>query len=176
MPGAWARADEARHGSQRPMGPTTRLFGSLAWEVTSGSHGYNADTGALVYTGGGTNELMTGTRQWNSRNRSLAAGSISGQITRFTPLSCRQRRLRLLLLLLPTRDCNGNALLLPHSATATATPPPQLPTPTAAPSPTPTATVTPTATPTPGQINRDCPALYLRALCPQSIGHVAIVN
>ena len=29
-------------------------------------HGYNADTGAVVYTGGGSNELMTGTRQWNT--------------------------------------------------------------------------------------------------------------
>src|SRR4030095_1138175 len=29
-------------------------------------HGYNADTGAVVYTGGGTNELMAGTRQWNT--------------------------------------------------------------------------------------------------------------
>src|SRR6266404_8445440 len=29
-------------------------------------HGYNADTGAVVYTGGGANELMTGTRQWNT--------------------------------------------------------------------------------------------------------------
>jgi len=29
-------------------------------------HGYNADTGAVVYAGGGANELMTGTRQWNT--------------------------------------------------------------------------------------------------------------
>ena len=29
-------------------------------------HGYNADTGAVVYAGGGSNELMTGTRQWNT--------------------------------------------------------------------------------------------------------------
>src|SRR4029077_12618452 len=29
-------------------------------------HGYNGDTGALVYAGGGPNELMTGTRQWNT--------------------------------------------------------------------------------------------------------------
>jgi PQQ enzyme repeat len=29
-------------------------------------HGYNGDTGAVVYAGGGTNELMTGTRQWNT--------------------------------------------------------------------------------------------------------------
>ena len=29
-------------------------------------HGYNGDTGAVVYAGGGANELMTGTRQWNT--------------------------------------------------------------------------------------------------------------
>jgi len=29
-------------------------------------HGYDADTGAVVYAGGGINELMTGTQQWNT--------------------------------------------------------------------------------------------------------------
>jgi hypothetical protein len=29
-------------------------------------HSYNADTGLVVYAGGGANELMTGTRQWNT--------------------------------------------------------------------------------------------------------------
>jgi outer membrane protein assembly factor BamB len=29
-------------------------------------HGYDADTGAVIYAGGGANELMTGTRQWNT--------------------------------------------------------------------------------------------------------------
>ena len=29
-------------------------------------HGYDGDTGAMIYAGGGTNELMTGTRQWNT--------------------------------------------------------------------------------------------------------------
>ena len=29
-------------------------------------HGYNGDTGAVIYAGGGTNELMTGTRKWNT--------------------------------------------------------------------------------------------------------------
>ena len=29
-------------------------------------HGYNGDTGAVVYAGGGSNELMSGTRQWNT--------------------------------------------------------------------------------------------------------------
>ena len=29
-------------------------------------HGYDGDTGAEIYAGGGANELMTGTRQWNT--------------------------------------------------------------------------------------------------------------
>jgi len=30
-------------------------------------HGYDADTGGVIYAGGGANELMAGTRQWNTR-------------------------------------------------------------------------------------------------------------
>ena len=37
-------------------------------------HGYNGDTGAVIYAGGGANELMTGTRKWNSGI--VARGSI----------------------------------------------------------------------------------------------------
>ena len=37
-------------------------------------HGYDGDTGAVVYAGGGANELMTGTRKWNSGM--VARGSI----------------------------------------------------------------------------------------------------
>jgi hypothetical protein len=29
-------------------------------------HGYDGDTGAVIYSGGGANELMNGTRQWNT--------------------------------------------------------------------------------------------------------------
>src|SRR6266446_741881 len=29
-------------------------------------HGYDGDTGAVIYAGGGANELMSGTRQWNT--------------------------------------------------------------------------------------------------------------
>jgi hypothetical protein len=29
-------------------------------------HGYNGDSGEVIYAGGGVNELMTGTRQWNA--------------------------------------------------------------------------------------------------------------
>jgi PQQ enzyme repeat len=37
--------------------------------TTSGDqrlHGYDGDTGVVIYAGGGANELMTGTRQWNT--------------------------------------------------------------------------------------------------------------
>ena len=37
-------------------------------------HGYNGDTGVEIYAGGGANELMTGTRRWNSGI--VARGSI----------------------------------------------------------------------------------------------------
>jgi hypothetical protein len=37
-------------------------------------HGYDGDTGALIFAGGGNNELMTGTRKWNSGM--VARGSI----------------------------------------------------------------------------------------------------
>jgi hypothetical protein len=40
------------------------------WVVGAGGdqrlHGYNGDTGAVVYAGGGPNEQMTGTRKWNT--------------------------------------------------------------------------------------------------------------
>ncbi len=29
-------------------------------------HAYDGDTGAVIYSGGGANELMSGTRQWNT--------------------------------------------------------------------------------------------------------------
>ena len=42
----------------------------IVWVASVGSdqrlHAYDADTGAVIYAGGGNNELMTGTRQWNT--------------------------------------------------------------------------------------------------------------
>jgi hypothetical protein len=88
-------------------------------------HAYDGDTGAVIYAGGGANELMTGTRQWNTgivaRGRTYFAADnkvYAFQVPAATPT--------------PTA-----------TATATATP-----TATPVSSPTPTATVTPTATPT----------------------------
>jgi len=98
-------------------------------------HGYNADTGAVVYSGGGTNELMTGTRQWNT-----------GIVARGRIYFAADNRVYAFRLATATPTPTATATAT-STATATATP-----TPTAPPSPTPTATVTPTATPTPGQI------------------------
>src|SRR5205809_2190159 len=42
----------------------------IVWVAGAGGdqrlHGYNGDTGAVVYAGGGANELMSGTRRWNT--------------------------------------------------------------------------------------------------------------
>ena len=45
---------------------------TIVWVAGTGTggdqrlHGYDGDTGAVIYAGGGANELMTGTRQWNT--------------------------------------------------------------------------------------------------------------
>jgi Fibronectin type III domain len=94
-------------------------------------HGYNGDTGAVIYAGGGANELMTGTRQWNTGM--VARGRIyfgaDSKVYAFT---------------LPAGTPTPTAT---PSATATATATPK-PTPTATASATATATSTATSTPT----------------------------
>src|SRR4029077_12693491 len=115
----------------------------IVWVAGGGGdgrlYGYNGDTGAVIYAGGGTNELMTGTRKWNTGvvargriyypadNKIYAFNSSTG-----TPTPT------------PTATATPTA---PPTATATVTP-----TATATATPTATATATPTATPTPGQI------------------------
>jgi len=45
---------------------------TIVWVAGTGNggdqrlHGYDGDTGAVIYAGGGLNELMTGTQQWNT--------------------------------------------------------------------------------------------------------------
>jgi hypothetical protein len=103
-------------------------------------HAYNGDTGAVIYAGGGANELMSGTRQWNTGmvargriyfgadNRVYAFRIPTGSPTP-TPTA--------------TATSTPTATATPTStATATATP-------TATINPTPTATATATATATP---------------------------
>jgi hypothetical protein len=102
-------------------------------------HGYDGDTGAVVYAGGGTNELMTGTRKWNSGM--VARGSIyvanDNKVYAFTlPAGT------------PTPTPTATATATP-TATATATPTSTAtPTATATSTPTAPATATPTATST----------------------------
>jgi hypothetical protein len=101
-------------------------------------HGYNGDTGAVVYAGGGANELMAGTQRFNTgiaaRGRIYVA--TNNKVYAFNvPTSST-----------PTPTPTATATATPTAtvtptATATATS-----TPTAAPSPTPTATATATAT------------------------------
>jgi hypothetical protein len=93
-------------------------------------HAYNGDTGAVIYAGGGSNELMSGTRQWNTGM--VARGRIyfgaDNKVYAFKlPAGT------------PTPTPTGSP-----TATATATV-----TPTSTAIPTPTATPTPTARPTP---------------------------
>src|SRR6516164_9051336 len=107
-------------------------------------HGYDGDTGAVIYAGGGDNELMTGTRQWNTGM--VARGRIyfgaDNKIYAFR---------------LPSTTPTPTPTASP-TPTATATPTATLP-----PSPTPTATATSTATvppsptPTPSDTNPPSP-------------------
>lgn len=66
--GAWS-VNQSGRGS--PWVTTTDGINNfIVWVVgTQGDQrlrGYNADTGEVIYAGGGPNELMTGTRQWNT--------------------------------------------------------------------------------------------------------------
>jgi hypothetical protein len=112
-------------------------------------HAYNGDTGAVVYAGGGTNELMANTRKWNAaivaRGRIYFAASnkvYAFKLPGGTPT--------------PTPTPTATPAATP---TATPTPPPPTPTPTATttptpPSPTPTPTPTSTATPSTASCKR----------------------
>ena len=97
-------------------------------------HGYDGDTGDVLFAGGGTNELMTGTRKWNSGM--VARGSIyianDNKVYKFN---------------VPT----GKPTPTPSPGVSPTATPPATPTPTPAGTPTPTPPVTPTppATPTP---------------------------
>ena len=119
---------------------------TVVWAVgtdTSGDqklHGYDGDTGAVVYTGGGANETMAGTHSYSTTGI-VARGRIyvatDNKVYAFklpggTPT--------------PTPTPTPTATATPV-ATPTLTP---IPTPTATPiaTPTPTSTATPTATPT----------------------------
>jgi hypothetical protein len=101
-------------------------------------HGYDGDSGAVIYSGGGANELMTFTRQWNTGM--VARGRIyfgaDNKIYAFRVPGGGT----------PTPTPTATATATPTStATATAT---ATVTATATQTPTATATSTPTSTPT----------------------------
>src|SRR5439155_15888779 len=107
----------------------------------------DGDTGAVVYTGGGTNELMAGTHSYTT----------TGIVARGRIYIATDNKVYAFKLLGGTPTPTPTPI--PTSTpTPTPTPPPPTPTPTATPTPTPTPTPppptptptsTPTATPTP---------------------------
>ena len=136
---AWSRTQSGR-GS--PWVTTTDgTYNTIVWVAGTGTggdqrlHGYDGDTGAVIYAGGGNNELMTGTRQWNTgiaaRGRIYFAGD--NRVYAFTLTDGR-----------PTPTPTATA-----TATASTTP-----TPTSSP----TATVRPTPTPRPAATPRPRPS------------------
>ena len=110
----------------------------IVWVAGVGSdqrlHAYDADTGAVIYAGGGNNELMTGTRQWNTgiAARGRICFGADNKIYAFTlPAGTA------------TPTPTDRATVTPTAtarATATSTP---------TPTPMATATVSPTVTPGP---------------------------
>jgi PQQ enzyme repeat len=109
-------------------------------------HGYNGDTGVVVYAGGGANELMTGDRKWNSGI--VARGSIyvanDNRVYAFrvpggTPTPTPTATATPVVTPTPTATATATATSTP-TATATGTP---------TSTPTATATASPTATPRP---------------------------
>jgi len=153
---AWSQSQSGRGSPWVTTTDGTNNF--IVWVAgVSGDqrlHAYDGDTGTVIYAGGGTNELMSGTRQWNSGM--VARGRIyfgaDNKVYAFrlpsttptptptaTPTSTRTPT--------PTSTATASATFTPTAtATATATLPPS-PTPTA--TATSTATVPPSPTPTP---------------------------
>ena len=123
-------------------------------------HAYNGDTGAVIYTGGGTNELMNGTRQWNTGM--VARGRIyfgaDNKVYAFklpagtpTPTPTGSPTATATATVTPTSTATPTGTA---TATATSTPtstatPPATPTPTARPTPTVRPHVTPRGRPSP---------------------------
>jgi outer membrane protein assembly factor BamB len=130
--------DVARNGCGSPfVSSTDGTNNTIVWVVgASGDqrlHGYDGDTGAVVYAGGGANELMAGTHSYST-----------------TGIVARGR-------IYVATDNKVYAFKLPGGAptpTPTSTPP-ATPTPTISPSPTPTATPTPTASAARADFNGD---------------------
>src|SRR5436190_21115427 len=130
---AWS---QSQNGRGSPWVTTTDGTNNMiVWYAATTSsgdqrlHAYDGDTGAIIYAGGGANELMSGTRQWNTGM--VARGRIyfgaDNRVYAFRLSSTTPT---------PTPTATATA-----SATVTVTP-------TATRTPTPTATATSTATAT----------------------------
>ena len=141
---AWSQGQDGR-GSPW-VTKTDGTNNTIVWYAATGGdqrlHAYDGDTGAIIYAGGGTNELMSGTRQWNTgiAARGRIYFGADNKIYAFrlpagTPT--------------PTPTASPTATVTPTAtatATATAT---STPTATATASPTATATATASGSPTP---------------------------
>ena len=139
---AWSQGQDGR-GSPW-VTKTDGTNNTIVWYAATGGdqrlHAYDGDTGAIIYAGGGTNELMSGTRQWNTgiAARGRIYFGADNKIYAFrlpagTPT--------------PTPTASPTATVTPTAtATATAT---STPTATATASPTATASGSPTPTPRP---------------------------
>src|SRR5256886_11289477 len=115
----------------------------IVWAVGTGAtgdqrlHGYDGDSGAVVYAGGGANETMAGTRSY----------STTGIVARGRIYVATDNKVYAFKLPGGTPTPTPTATPTPI-ATPTPTPPPPTPTPTTTPTPTATPTATPTSTPT----------------------------
>jgi outer membrane protein assembly factor BamB len=144
--------DANRNGCGSPfVSSTDGTNNSIVWVVgASGDqrlHGYDGDTGAVVYAGGGANELMAGTHSYSTTGI-VARGRIyiatDNKVYAFEVLEGVPTPTPA-----PTSTPTATATATPTpTATPTSTPP-ATPTPTISPSPTPTATPTPTPTGSP---------------------------
>jgi len=131
---AW---EQTQSGRGSPWVTTTDgINNAIVWVVGAQGdhrlHGYNGDTGAVVYAGGGADELMTGDRKWNSGI--VARGSIyvanDNKVYKFN---------------VP----GGAPTPTPSPGVSPTATPPVTPTPTPTTTATPNPTATPPATPTP---------------------------
>src|SRR5436189_634991 len=129
----------------------------IVWAVGTGStgdqrlHGYDGDTGAVVYAGGGANELMAGTHSYSTTgivasgriyvatNNKVYAFKLPGGTPTPTPTTTPTPTATPTPTPTPTVTASATPTATPTATrTATATPtPPVTPTPTATPNPTP---------------------------------------
>jgi hypothetical protein len=138
---------------------------AIVWAAGSDGRlrGYNGDTGAVVYAGGGANELMTGVRSFNTgiaargriyyaTDNKVYAFTVPTGAPTPTPTGTPSATPTATATATPTATATGTIAPTP-TATATATPPGGTPTPTPPGTPTPTPPPTPTPTPAAQALN-----------------------